>query len=101
MIKSTDRAGSTLLHHAAAFGTLDTMTVLLDAGADVNAKNRRRSTPLHWAVHDEARVRLLLARGAAVNAKNVEGLSNAGGDIDEACENCHTTFWYPNEKKPK
>ena len=37
----------------------------------------------------------------AIDAKNVEGLSNAGGDIDEACENCHTTFWYPNEKKPK
>ena len=66
-------AGSTPLHHAAGFGTLETMTLLLDAGADVNAKNRRRSTPLHWALHDEAKVRLLLARGAAVNAKQVEG----------------------------
>src|SRR5207249_476590 len=55
LIKSADHAGSTLLHHAAAFGTLDTMTFLIDAGADVNAKNRRRSTPLHWAMHDEAK----------------------------------------------
>jgi ankyrin repeat protein len=29
--------------------------------------------PLHWAIHDEAKVRLLLSRGAAVNAKQVEG----------------------------
>jgi hypothetical protein len=35
----------------------------------------------------------------AVDARNVEGLSDAGGDIDEACESCHLTFWYPNEKK--
>ncbi len=73
LLKARDPAGSTLLHHAAGFGTLETMTWLLDAGADVNAKNRRGSTPLHWAIHDEAKVRLLLARGAAVNAKQVEG----------------------------
>jgi ankyrin repeat protein len=71
--KARDAAGSTLLHHAAAFGSIDTMKLLLDAGADVNAANRRRSTPLHWSLHDEAKVRLLLSRGAAINAKQVEG----------------------------
>src|SRR5262245_10084417 len=35
-VKVRDAAGSTLLHHAAAFGSIDTMTRLLDAGADVN-----------------------------------------------------------------
>ena len=35
----------------------------------------------------------------AIDAKNAEGLSDAGGDIDEACESCHLVFWYPNEKK--
>ena len=35
----------------------------------------------------------------AIDAKNVEGLSDAGGDIDEACESCHLVYWYPNEKK--
>ena len=35
----------------------------------------------------------------AIDARSVEGLSDAGGDIDEACENCHLTYWYPNEKK--
>jgi len=72
-VKRRDAAGSTLLHHAAGFGTIETMALLLDAGADVNAANLRRSMPLHWALHDEAKVRLLLSRGAAVNAKQVEG----------------------------
>lgn len=73
MVTSKDPAGSTPLHHAAGFGTLETLTLLLDHGADINARNRRSSTPLHWAVHDEAKVRLLLSRGAAVNATQVEG----------------------------
>ena len=64
-----DPANSTLLHHAAGFGTLETMQWLLDSGAEVNAKNRRGSTPLHWSIPDEAKVRLLLARGAGLNAK--------------------------------
>ena len=72
-VKMRDAAGSTLLHHSAGFGTVETMTLLIDAGADVNAANRRRSMPLHWALHDEAKVRLLLSRGAAVNAKQAEG----------------------------
>ena len=72
-VKMRDTAGSTLLHHAAGFGTIETMKLLLDAGAEVNAANRRRSMPLHWALHDEAKVRLLLSHGAAVNAKQVDG----------------------------
>lgn len=73
LIGSADPGGSTLLHHAAGFGTVDTLTLLLDAGADVNARNRRGSTPLHWGIDNEAKVRLLLARGAAVNVRQVEG----------------------------
>ena len=73
LIAAKDPAGSTLLHHAAGFGALETLTLLLDAGADVNAKNRRGSSPLHWAIDDEAKVRVLLTRGAAVNARQVEG----------------------------
>lgn len=73
LLNVKDPGGSTLLHHAAAFGTLETMTYLLETGADLTAKNRRGSTALHWAIHDEAKVRLLLDRGAAVNARQVEG----------------------------
>ena len=34
----------------------------------------------------------------AIEAKDAEGLSNAGGDIDAACESCHVKYWYPNKK---
>ena len=73
VVKGTDAAGSTALHHAAGYGPIDNLQLLIDKGADVNAKNRRRSTPLHWAIHDEAKVRLLLSKGANVNAKQAQG----------------------------
>ena len=73
LVNATDPGGSTPLHHAAGFSGVDMLTLLLDAGANVNAKNRRDSTPLHWAIHDEAKVRALLSRGATVNVKQVEG----------------------------
>ena len=33
---------------------------------------------------------------AAIQAKDVMQLVNAGEVLDTACENCHSTFWYPN-----
>lgn len=32
----------------------------------------------------------------AIEAKNPDALSDAGSEIDEACENCHKTYWYPD-----
>jgi ankyrin repeat protein len=75
LVKAQDRSGSTPLHHAAGFGTLATVALLLDKGADVNAANKRKSTPLFWAIYDEAKVRLLLDRGANPDAKTVDGRS--------------------------
>ncbi|MBI1788027.1 MAG: ankyrin repeat domain-containing protein [Acidobacteria bacterium] len=73
LVKGQDGGGSTALHHAAGFGTLAAVELLLAGGADVNARNRMDSTPLHWAVADERKTRLLTERGAAVNAKTDEG----------------------------
>ena len=73
LAKSADGAGSTALMHAAASGTVPIMQALIDGGADVNGKNPRAATALHWAAGDEAKVKLLLLNGAAVNAKTVEG----------------------------
>ena len=73
LVKGHDLEGATPLHHAAGFGNLATMKLLLDKGADVNAPNRRKSTPLFWALHDEAKVRLLLAAGAKVDARSNDG----------------------------
>ena len=35
----------------------------------------------------------------AIDAKDKEGLLDSGDDIDQACENCHVKYWYPNEAK--
>jgi cytochrome c556 len=37
---------------------------------------------------------------AAIDSKDVQGLMDAGGTIDEACEACHVTYWYPNQTRP-
>jgi len=61
------RGGATPLMHAAAIGSLDAMQLLLDKGADVNAKNAAGATALMWAATDLAKVRLLLDHRADVN----------------------------------
>jgi ankyrin repeat protein len=79
------------------------MQTLLESGADVNASNGRQATALHWAVPDPEKVQLLLAHGARVDAKTIEGrtplyvaamlpegapamrlLLGAGADVDAA-----------------
>jgi cytochrome c556 len=34
---------------------------------------------------------------AAIDAQDADALMTAGGLIDEACEACHTTYWYPHQ----
>lgn len=65
----------TPLHNAAHFGHGEVTKVLLDNGADVNAKNGEGNTPLFAAVHQQnAEVAAMLIRkGADVNAKNNYG----------------------------
>ena len=75
LLKAQDRAGSTPLHHAAGFGSLAMMKLLLDKGADVNAANKRKSTPLFWGLYNEAKVRLLIERGANLKARTTDGRS--------------------------
>ncbi len=35
----------------------------------------------------------------AVDAKNKDALFQAEDGIDQACENCHLHYWYPNDKR--
>jgi hypothetical protein len=37
---------------------------------------------------------------AAIQAKDAQRLMEAGGTIDEACEACHATYWYPHQNRP-
>jgi ankyrin repeat protein len=68
-----DGRGNTPLLYAAAVGSLESMRLLLDAGADPNAANSVGATPLMWSASDNAKVRLLLAKGANVNARSLLG----------------------------
>jgi len=78
-----DEFGNTTLHEAAELGNVGAAEALLDAGVPVDVRNQRHHTPLHVAMAftaTEARVRiqiarLLLDRGAAVNAMDKHGQS--------------------------
>jgi hypothetical protein len=37
---------------------------------------------------------------SAIDARNPASLIQAGGVIDQVCEGCHLTFWYPNQAIP-
>src|SRR6266481_3428903 len=68
-----DQKESTPLLYAAAFGSVDAVKILLDAGADVNAKNALLVSPLLWGAGDLEKVRLLVSKGADVNARSKQG----------------------------
>jgi hypothetical protein len=37
---------------------------------------------------------------AAIDARNAQALMDSGTTIDNACEACHVTYWYPNQRRP-
>jgi len=37
----------------------------------------------------------------AIRQRDLKALNEAGGALDEVCENCHLHFWYPNDNKKK
>ena len=37
----------------------------------------------------------------AIDAKDAQALSDAGGVIDKACEDCHLKYWYPKDAGKK
>lgn len=72
-VEVRDQRGATPLMHAAAFGNLEILKLLIDAGADVNARNNFDATALLWAARDSEKARLLIERGADVNAQSKQG----------------------------
>ena len=84
--------GRTALYNAAISGHAEAMGVLLDAGADPNqAEETQGLAPLHAAANDLylPALRLLLEKGAAVDAKNKAGATPLmgaclGGHVEAA-----------------
>ena len=67
--------GSTPLLIAATFGRGEAVKLLIEKGANVNAKSNDGATPLHGAAFfcRAEIVKLLMSHGADVNAKNIRG----------------------------
>jgi hypothetical protein len=38
---------------------------------------------------------------AAIDAKDIQGMIDAGEQIDAVCESCHLSFWYPGQVIPE
>ena len=68
-----DERGATPLMYAAAFGNTEELKLLLDAGADANAKNAFDATALIWFAGDPEKSRILISHGADVNAQSKQG----------------------------
>ncbi len=51
-----------------------------------------------WVAFANAMHAVAIEAIRVIDAKSVEGVSEVGGTIDEACETCHLQFWYPLEK---
>jgi len=70
-----DQDGRTILMHAAWFGHIDVMRILIDKGADVNAKNKNGATALILAADkgNAEIVSFLIDKGADFNSKDGNG----------------------------
>lgn len=70
-----DKAGNSHLHNAVEKGDYELVQVLLDSGADPNARNNMGYTPLHFAVifRDIKIVELLVKNNSNVNARSNSG----------------------------
>jgi ankyrin repeat protein len=87
------RVGDTPLHIAAIRGDVKAIGLLLDLGADINARGENGYTALHYAVAQERPdvVRLLLGRGAD---KDIRFFDGRGQTADELA---HCSFIINNE----
>jgi ankyrin repeat protein len=83
-------AGDTALHVAAAAHRDGIARALIDAGADLHARNRRKQTPLHYAVDGRdpkqvATMEVLLSAGADPNAIDGGGVTPLHRAVRNRC----------------
>ncbi len=83
LVDARDSDASTPLHCAAWKGHAEVVAILLDFGADIQARNENGhwgDTPLHAAAHGNQRAvaELLIERGADMQARNPSGNTPLG-----------------------
>jgi ankyrin repeat protein len=71
---ATDKYGFTALHVLMTEDRPQVAQILIDAGADVNARNDQQMTPLHLAQH-RSLVELLVKHGADLNSRAQGGVT--------------------------
>lgn len=84
-IEYRDGAGHSLLHLAAEMGNAKRVQLLIDKGADIEARNKAGGTPLFMAINDDISyeeavecIDVLLNAGADINAKGIRDLTPIG-----------------------
>jgi hypothetical protein len=83
--RAAGSGGITPLMYAVLYGDTASARLLLDMGADANARNDAGATALLWAVDDPAMTRLLLERRADPNVQSLDGrtpLQVAAGGVN-------------------
>jgi ankyrin repeat protein len=70
-----DKLDTTPLHYAAIYGNTESVRILLEHGADPNARNKSGVTPLIFAAYDFEKTKLLVEKGADVNARSAKGMT--------------------------
>ncbi len=80
-------AGANTSSHASELGPKDIQKA-------INA-NRGGFVKNAHMLQDAAKLTL-----AAIDAKDADELVKAGGQVEHACEQCHSQFWYPDDKRP-
>ncbi|MCX6623570.1 MAG: ankyrin repeat domain-containing protein [Acidobacteria bacterium] len=88
-VNTRNSHGTTLLMHAAAYGSVEAVTLLLDRGAGVNIRNESDATALIWSANDHAKASMLIARGADVNARTGRGRTPLM--VAATCDGCAAT----------
>jgi len=88
-VNTRDQRGSTLLMHAAAFGSPEAVKLLLESGAQVNAKNDLEATALILGAGNPEKARMLVEKGADVNAHSKLGRTPLM--IAASCDGCSAT----------
>ena len=74
-VNARSEEGDTPLMYAAAYSTADCMKLLVEQGANPNARDRRDGTALMRSVRDIDKVNLLVDRGAEIEARSIRGLT--------------------------
>jgi len=61
-------------------------------------KEKLDKDPVLWEAKIEALRNAALEAFDIANKKDVNGLFEAGEDLDRACEACHLEYWYPGDR---